>query len=146
MIHDNIYLQPLTATLRASLSESFEHLTLYQLRKFAQYFITELPRQVLPTAQRLLDELLNASSIINTTHGAPDPTAESSAGEQSCWCLDEDVLHENIRNLLVKFCIPTPLVCRLVSHWLNGFNGENLQFRIILSNRLCLYSCSVMTL
>ncbi|XP_055336868.1 zinc finger SWIM domain-containing protein 8-like [Paramacrobiotus metropolitanus] len=103
--------QPHSAMLRASLSESLERLSLYQLRKFAQYFISELPRQVLPTAQQLLDQLLISASSINGTHGAPDPTAGPSAHDHSSWCLNEDGLHENIRNLLVKFCVPTPLVC-----------------------------------
>ncbi|OQV21645.1 Zinc finger SWIM domain-containing protein 8 [Hypsibius exemplaris] len=108
--------QPQSATLRAPLSESLSRLDRNQLWKFAQYFIQELPRQALPTAQRLLDELLNVSAGINATHGAPDPTAESSASEMSSWCLDENVLHENIRNLLVKFCIPAPTVCSDVNY------------------------------
>ncbi|VVC95734.1 unnamed protein product [Leptidea sinapis] len=53
-----------------------------QLQKFAQYLISELPRQVLPTAQKILDELLSAQpNQINTTCGAPDPTAGASAYE-----------------------------------------------------------------
>ena len=104
--------QPLTAALRAPLSESLSRLDQHQLWKFAQYFIQELPRQALPIAQDLLDQLLNSSSAINATHGAPDPSAESSVNEMSAWCLDEKGIHENIRNLLVKFCMPTPIVCR----------------------------------
>ena len=49
------------------MSESLSRLQRDQLQKFAQYLISELPQQILPTAQRLLDELLSAQpSAINT--------------------------------------------------------------------------------
>lgn len=87
--------------LRAPVSESLSRLQRDQLQKFAQYLISELPQQVmtthhqstfpllmipswgswalsvlppqiLPTAQRLLDELLSSqSTAINTVCGAP---------------------------------------------------------------------------
>jgi hypothetical protein len=48
-------------------SESLSRLHREQLQKFAQYLISELPQQILPTAQRLLDELLSSQpSAINT--------------------------------------------------------------------------------
>ncbi|MGH0141403.1 UNVERIFIED_CONTAM: hypothetical protein FKN15_075278 [Acipenser sinensis] len=53
--------------LRAPVSESLSRLHRDQLQKFAQYLISELPQQILPTAQRLLDELLSSqSTAINT--------------------------------------------------------------------------------
>ena len=53
--------------LRAPVSESLSRLHRDQLQKFAQYLISELPQQILPTAQRLLDELLSSQrSAINT--------------------------------------------------------------------------------
>lgn len=56
-------------TLRAPVSESLSRLQRDQLQKFAQYLISELPQQILPTAQRLLDELLSAQpSAINTVN------------------------------------------------------------------------------
>lgn len=58
--------------LRAPVSESLSRLQRDQLQKFAQYLISELPQQILPTAQRLLDELLSSQSTeINTLSGAP---------------------------------------------------------------------------
>ena len=42
-------------------SESLTRLQREQLQKFAQYLIAELPQQILPTAQRILDELLDTS-------------------------------------------------------------------------------------
>ena len=55
--------------LRAPVSESLSRLQRDQLQKFAQYLISELPQQILPTAQRLLDELLSAQpSAINTVY------------------------------------------------------------------------------
>ncbi|VDI34720.1 Hypothetical predicted protein [Mytilus galloprovincialis] len=98
-------------TLRAPVSESLSRLQRDQLQKFAQYLISELPQQILPTAQRLLDELLSSQkAAINTVRGAPDPTAGPSANEQTSWCLDEATLHENVKKTLVKFCVPSPMV------------------------------------
>ncbi|XP_064071509.1 zinc finger SWIM domain-containing protein 8 homolog isoform X2 [Vanessa tameamea] len=102
---------PTQVCLRAPVSESLQRLRRDQLQKFAQYLISELPRQVLPTAQRILDELLSAQpNQINTTCGAPDPTAGASAYEFTSWFLDEKTLHNNINKILVKFCVPAPIV------------------------------------
>jgi len=59
--------------LRAPISESLSRLDRGQLQKFAQYMIHELQdRQILPTAQRLLDELLSTlPTAINSLDGAP---------------------------------------------------------------------------
>ncbi|KAL8608972.1 hypothetical protein ACOMHN_062855 [Nucella lapillus] len=103
--------QDLQVMLRAPVSESLSQLKRDQLQKFAQYLISELPQQILPTAQRLLDELLSCKeTAMNTVGGAPDPTAGPSANEQTSWCLDEATLHENIKKTLVKFCVPSPIV------------------------------------
>uniref|UniRef100_A0A1B6CIJ5 SWIM-type domain-containing protein n=2 Tax=Clastoptera arizonana TaxID=38151 RepID=A0A1B6CIJ5_9HEMI len=102
---------PNQVTLRAPVSESLSRLQRDQLQKFAQYLISELPQQILPTAQRLLDELLSTQpSAINSVCGAPDPTAGASANEQTSWYLDEKTLHDNIKKILIKFCVPAPIV------------------------------------
>jgi hypothetical protein len=103
--------QPRTVKLRAPISESLNQLKRGQLQKFAQYLISELPQQILPTAQQILDELLSSQeTAMNTEYGAPDPTAGPSASEQTSWSLDESTLHANIKKTLVKFCIPAPMV------------------------------------
>ncbi|XP_025198718.1 zinc finger SWIM domain-containing protein 8-like [Melanaphis sacchari] len=97
--------------LRAPVSESLSRLERDQLQKFAQYLISELPQQILPAAQRLLDSLLSSQpTAINSTSGAPDPTAGASVNEQTTWFLDEKTLHNNIKKSLIKFCVPSPLV------------------------------------
>uniref|UniRef100_A0A146L3I4 Zinc finger SWIM domain-containing protein KIAA0913 n=1 Tax=Lygus hesperus TaxID=30085 RepID=A0A146L3I4_LYGHE len=97
--------------LRAPVSESLSRLHRDQLQKFAQYLISELPQQILPTAQRILDELLSSQpSAINSVCGAPDPTAGASVNEQTSWYLDEKTLHDNIKKILIKFCVPAPIV------------------------------------
>ncbi|XP_066258145.1 zinc finger SWIM domain-containing protein 8 homolog isoform X3 [Euwallacea similis] len=102
---------PHLVTLRAPVSESLSRLHREQLQKFAQYLISELPQQILPTAQRLLDELLGSQpSAINSVCGAPDPTAGASAMDQTSWYLDEKTLHDNIKKILIKFCVPAPMV------------------------------------
>ncbi|XP_054722766.1 zinc finger SWIM domain-containing protein 8-like [Uloborus diversus] len=103
--------QPSHVRLRAPVSESLSRLHRVQLQKFAQYLISELPQQILPTAQRLLDELLSSQqTAINTLGGAPDPTAGASINEQTTWCLDNSTLHDNIRKILIKLCVPSPIV------------------------------------
>ncbi|KAI1293768.1 Zinc finger SWIM domain-containing protein 8 [Halotydeus destructor] len=97
--------------LRAPVSESLSRLHRDQLQKFAQYLISELPQQILPTAQKLLDDLLSSKPTkINKEHGAPDPTAGASASEQTSWCLDENQLKENIKKILVKLTVTSPIV------------------------------------
>jgi len=103
--------RPEQVCLRAPVSESLSRLERDQLQKFAQYLISELPQQILPAAQRLLDSLLSSQpSAINSTSGAPDPTAGASINEQTTWFLDEKTLHNNIQKSLIKFCVPSPLV------------------------------------
>ena len=93
------------------MSESLSRLQRDQLQKFAQYLIAELPQQILPTAQKILDELLSPTpTAINTACGAPDPTAGGNAGEISQFCLDDKNLNDNIKKILIKFCVPAPIV------------------------------------
>nr|XP_018897398.1 PREDICTED: zinc finger SWIM domain-containing protein 8 [Bemisia tabaci] len=111
---------PNQVTLRAPVSESLSRLQRDQLQKFAQYLISELPQQILPTAQRILDELLSPHpSVINSVSGAPDPTAGASANEQTAWYLDEKTLHDNINKILIKFCVPAPIVFSDVNYLSN---------------------------
>lgn len=39
-----------------------------------------------------------------------DPTAGASINEQTTWCLDGSTLHDNIRKILIKLCVPSPIV------------------------------------
>lgn len=98
--------------LRAPVSETLLRLDRDQLQKFAQYLIDELPQQILPTAQKLLDELLSSSdAAINKKNGAPDPTAgPSSASDRAMWYMNDRALRENVRKTMVKFCAPAPMV------------------------------------
>ncbi|XP_063237726.1 zinc finger SWIM domain-containing protein 8 homolog isoform X2 [Bacillus rossius redtenbacheri] len=112
---------PTQVCLRAPVSESLSRLERDQLQKFAQYLISELPQQILPTAQKILDDLLSSqSSTINSVCGAPDPTAGASANDQTSWYLDEKTLHDNIKKILIKFCIPAPIVFSDVNYLSNS--------------------------
>uniref|UniRef100_F1KPY7 Zinc finger SWIM domain-containing protein n=1 Tax=Ascaris suum TaxID=6253 RepID=F1KPY7_ASCSU len=94
---------------RVTIWDSINELTNEKLKKFAQFLINDLPRQYLPLAQRLIDELRNPNSEINAAVGAPDPT-DGGHEDIAIWCLDQRTLHENIRRILVKFCVPSPTV------------------------------------
>lgn len=52
--------------------------------------------------------------------GAPDPTAGASANDQTNWYLDEKTLHENIKKILIKFCLPAPMVFSDVNYLTNS--------------------------
>ncbi|KIH67173.1 hypothetical protein ANCDUO_02499 [Ancylostoma duodenale] len=54
--------------------DSVNELSVDKLKKFAQYLVNELPKEYLPIAQRLLDQLKCPESEINQSLGAPDPT------------------------------------------------------------------------
>jgi hypothetical protein len=71
-----------------------------QLQKFVQYLIAEHHTEVLPTAQRLADEILQQRSEINRIAGAPDPTAGSNAEDENTWHLDESQVRDQVKNYL----------------------------------------------
>uniref|UniRef100_A0A0K2TKH9 SWIM-type domain-containing protein n=1 Tax=Lepeophtheirus salmonis TaxID=72036 RepID=A0A0K2TKH9_LEPSM len=111
IVASSLYRIHRSVTLRAPVSESLSRLRRDQLQKFAQYLIAELPLQILPAAQKILDELLSQSpTAINTVCGAPDPTAGGSASELSSFYLDSKNLKNNISTILIKFCVPSPIV------------------------------------
>lgn len=91
--------------LRVPISETLFQMNREQLQKFVQYLISEHHTQVLPTAQRLADEiLLQQKSEINRIAGAPDPTAggTSDPSEPHTWHLDEFQVQEQVRSYLAQ--------------------------------------------
>uniref|UniRef100_UPI00358F311A zinc finger SWIM domain-containing protein 6-like isoform X2 n=1 Tax=Myxine glutinosa TaxID=7769 RepID=UPI00358F311A len=86
--------------LRLPISETLSQLSRDQLQKLVQYLITAHHTEVLPTAQRLADEILSADSEINQLHGAPDPTAGASVDDVNCWHLDEEQVQEQVKQFL----------------------------------------------
>ncbi|XP_061423393.1 zinc finger SWIM domain-containing protein 5-like isoform X1 [Lethenteron reissneri] len=93
--------------LRLPISETLSQLSRDQLQKLAQYLIAAHHTEVLPTAQRLADEILSCDSQINQLHGAPDPTAGAAIDDANCWHLDEEQVREQVRHFLSQggyFC------------------------------------------
>ncbi|EHB14458.1 Zinc finger SWIM domain-containing protein 4 [Heterocephalus glaber] len=86
--------------LRLPISETLSQMNRDQLQKFVQYLISAHHTEVLPTAQRLADEVLLLGSEINLMHGAPDPTAGASIEDANCWHLDEEQIQEQVKQLL----------------------------------------------
>ncbi|XP_071117223.1 zinc finger SWIM domain-containing protein 5-like [Haliotis cracherodii] len=86
--------------LRVPISETLLQMSREQLQKFAQYLIAEHHTDVLPTAQRIADEILQAMSEINMLPGAPDPTAGASIDDDNSWHLDEEQVREQVRTFL----------------------------------------------
>lgn len=71
-----------------------------QLQKFVQYLISAHHTEVLPTAQKLADEILQQKSEINAICGAPDPTAGAATDDDHSWHLDESQVCEAVRSYL----------------------------------------------
>ena len=47
-------------------------------------------------------------------NGGPDPTTGGEADVQASWYLDGKNLKDNIKKILIKFCVPAPIVFRYV--------------------------------
>ncbi|XP_039276000.1 LOW QUALITY PROTEIN: zinc finger SWIM domain-containing protein 5 [Nilaparvata lugens] len=86
--------------LRVPISETLLQMDRQQLQKFVQYLISEHHTEVLPTAQKLADEILLQRSEINQIPGAPDPTAGASADDDHTWHLDEEQVCEQVKSYL----------------------------------------------
>ena len=104
------YLKPIITALyivrlpqvpvRVPISETLLQMNREQLQKFVQYLISSHHTEVLPTAQRLSDEILKKSSAINQIPGAPDPTAGQDAEEENSWHLDEAQVRDQVKAFL----------------------------------------------
>ncbi|XP_038026034.1 zinc finger SWIM domain-containing protein 6 isoform X2 [Anas acuta] len=92
--------KPDQVKLHLPISETLFQMNRDQLQKFVQYLITVHHTEVLPTAQKLADEILSQNSEINQVHGAPDPTAGASIDDENCWHLDEEQVQEQVKIFL----------------------------------------------
>lgn len=61
--------KPEQVKLRLPISETLFQMNRDQLQKLVQYLITAHHTEVLPTAQKLADEILSSNSEINQVHG-----------------------------------------------------------------------------
>ncbi|XP_069021485.1 LOW QUALITY PROTEIN: zinc finger SWIM domain-containing protein 6 [Embiotoca jacksoni] len=103
--------------LRLPISETLFQMNRDQLQKFVQYLITVHHTEVLPTAQKLADEILSQNSEINQVHGAPDPTAGASVDDENCWHLDEEQVQEQVKLFLSQ----------------GGYHGSGKQLNLLFS-------------
>ncbi|KAM9735793.1 zinc finger SWIM domain-containing protein 6-like [Menidia menidia] len=109
--------QPDRVKLRLPISETLFQMNRDQLQKFVQYLITVHHTEVLPTAQKLADEILSQNSEINQVHGAPDPTAGASVDDENCWHLDEEQVQEQVKLFLSQ----------------GGYHGSGKQLNLLFS-------------
>ncbi|XP_063456010.1 zinc finger SWIM domain-containing protein 4 isoform X2 [Pan paniscus] len=107
--------------LRLPISETLSQMNRDQLQKFVQYLISAHHTEVLPTAQRLADEILLLGSEINLVNGAPDPTAGAGIEDANCWHLDEEQIQEQVKQLLSN----------------GGYYGASQQLRSMFSKVPC---------
>eukprot|EP00095_Tigriopus_kingsejongensis_P008306 maker-scaffold871_size86487-snap-gene-0.22 protein:Tk08306 transcript:maker-scaffold871_size86487-snap-gene-0.22-mRNA-1 annotation:"hypothetical protein DAPPUDRAFT_306274" len=86
--------------LRVPISETLLQMNREQLQKFVQYLISSHHTEVLPTAQKLADDILQQRSVINQISGAPDPTAGAAIDDASAWHLDESQIQDQVKAYL----------------------------------------------
>nr|XP_046914937.1 zinc finger SWIM domain-containing protein 4-like isoform X1 [Dermatophagoides farinae] len=92
--------KPYSFDLRIPISETLLDMDRQQLQKLVQYLIAEHHVQILPTVQRLTDELSQKHAPINLIHGAPDPTAGACVYGPHDWYLNEERTAAQIRDLV----------------------------------------------
>ncbi|AWO96028.1 putative zinc finger SWIM domain-containing protein 6 [Scophthalmus maximus] len=109
--------KPEQVKLHLPISETLFQMNRDQLQKFVQYLITVHHTEVLPTAQKLADEILSQNSEINQIHGAPDPTAGASVDDENCWHLDEEQVQEQVKLFLSQ----------------GGYHGSGKQLNLLFS-------------
>ncbi|GAB1298537.1 Zinc finger SWIM domain-containing protein 6 [Apodemus speciosus] len=109
--------KPDQVKLHLPISETLFQMNRDQLQKFVQYLITVHHTEVLPTAQKLADEILSQNSEINQVHGAPDPTAGASIDDENCWHLDEEQVQEQVKLFLSQ----------------GGYHGSGKQLNLLFS-------------
>uniref|UniRef100_A0AAV2MNI1 SWIM-type domain-containing protein n=1 Tax=Knipowitschia caucasica TaxID=637954 RepID=A0AAV2MNI1_KNICA len=109
--------KPEQVKLHLPISETLFQMSRDQLQKFVQYLISVHHTEVLPTAQRLADEILSQNSEINQVHGAPDPTAGASVDDENCWHLDEEQVQEQVKLFLSQ----------------GGYHGSGKQLNLLFS-------------
>uniref|UniRef100_A0A8C6T2I0 Zinc finger SWIM-type containing 6 n=1 Tax=Neogobius melanostomus TaxID=47308 RepID=A0A8C6T2I0_9GOBI len=109
--------KPEQVKLRLPISETLFQMNRDQLQKFVQYLISVHHTEVLPTAQKLADEILSLDSEINQVHGAPDPTAGASIDDENCWHLDEEQVQEQVKLFLSQ----------------GGYHGSGKQLSLLFS-------------
>lgn len=61
-----------------------------QLQKLVQYLITAHHTEVLPTAQKLADEILSSNSEINQVHGEKTGTLAAPGASSETECVPEE--------------------------------------------------------
>ena len=71
-----------------------------QLQKLVLYLIAQHHTEILPTAQRLTDEIMQRKSTINLIDGAPDPTAGADAATDNAWHLDQSQVKDQVKTYL----------------------------------------------
>lgn len=109
--------KPEQVKLRLPISETLFQMNRDQLQKFVQYLISVHHTEVLPTAQKLADDILSLNSEINQVHGAPDPTAGASIDDENCWHLDEEQVQEQVKLFLSQ----------------GGYHGSGKQLNLLFS-------------
>ena len=81
-------------------SETLLQMDRPQLQKLVLYLIAQHHTEILPTAQRLTDEIMHRKSKLNQIDGAPDPTAGADANSDNAWHLDEAQVRDQVKTYL----------------------------------------------
>ena len=92
--------EPNNFLLAIVISETLLQMDRPQLQKLVLYLIAQHHTEILPTAQRLSDQIMQRKSSINQIDGAPDPTAGADANADNSWHLDEAQVRDQVKSYL----------------------------------------------
>lgn len=101
--------KPEQVKLRLPISETLFQMNRDQLQKFVQYLITVHHTEVLPTAQKLADEILSQNSEINQVHGE----LRSCREKKKCWCWSESAGPEPAVIVFLSSNLKEQLSCKV---------------------------------
>ncbi|XP_002153837.3 zinc finger SWIM domain-containing protein 6 [Hydra vulgaris] len=88
--------------IKPPISDSIVQLKKKDLQKLLLMLVSSHKNDILPSVQKLLDEITVPNSEFNLICGLPDPTAGGSCGEDIIWFMDQENIKEQIKIDMVE--------------------------------------------
>lgn len=119
---------------RETIADAINSMSDADLRRLVQWHINEIPRKCIPGFQKLIDQIKDPNSFINTTAGAPDPT---DGGHDPVSRFDFPEIEKKVRKLLCRYCVPSPAVLCDVSYLSNTPHPTHAEWTTVMKPFRC---------
>jgi hypothetical protein len=93
---------PKSIPIKPPISDSVLQLDNKQLQKLLLTLVSEQQNEILPSVQKLLDQIRQPDSEISRLSGFPDPTAGGSSGEERLWHMDNTYIRKQVTDDLTE--------------------------------------------